>query len=189
MPEGGISVTSHKSQVTSHKSQVTSHKSQVTSHKSLVTSHQSQVTSHKSPVTSHKSQVTSDLDLRIRRHAGISGIPDDDFSGGEAFLYVDGALVRRAFEEEGDVFLVEHEFPIDEDVDALQELHCFRHDFGKVAEKITVEEVAGEAPDGFLRVALLETRDEGEEAFLIGGLHGFAAQKGEAFVVFVSDLV
>ena len=77
----------------------------------------------------------------------------------------------------------------DEDVGALQELHRFRHDFGKVAEKITVEEVAGEAPDGFLRVALLEARDEGEEAFLIGGLHGFAAQKGEAFVIFVSDLV
>ena len=115
------------------------------------------------------------LDLRIRRHAGISGIPGNDFSGGEAFWHVNGALVGRAFKEEGDVLFVEHEFTIDKDIDALQELHRFRHDFGKVAEKITVEEVAGEAPDGFLRVALLEARDEGEKAFLIGGLHGFAA--------------
>ena len=136
----------------------------------------------------HRREETSvSLDLRIRRHAGISGIPGNDLSGGEAFLHVNGALVGRAFEEEGDVLLVEHEFTVDKDIDALQELHRFRHDFGKVAEKITVEEVAGEAPDGFLRVALLEARDEGEKAFLIRGFHGFAAQKGEAFVVFLSD--
>lgn len=64
-------------------------------------------------------EVRVSLDLRIRRHAGISGIPSNDFSGGEAFGYVNGALVGRAFEEEGDVLLVEHEFTVDKDIDAL----------------------------------------------------------------------
>ena len=59
------------------------------------------------------------LDFGIGRHAGVLRIPGDDFPGSKAFLYVNGPLVGGAFEEEGHVFFVQHEFAVHQDVDAL----------------------------------------------------------------------
>ena len=128
-------------------------------------------------------------DLRVRGHAGVSRIPRDDGARSQALLHVDGSLVGGAFEEEGDILLFKDEFTIDQDVDAFQKFHSFRHLLGKVIKKIPVIEVAGEAPEVLLRIHFLETGDKGEERLLIGRFHRFAAEEGEAFIEFLSDFL
>ena len=96
------------------------------------------------------------------------------------FLHIDDPLVFGAAEGQADIFFLQHEFSVHQDVQTGEHFVRTFASGAAFGKQVALQGIAGIAPDGFLWEPFPHPSEEGKQGTLICRLKGLAAEQGES---------